>query len=100
MSSQPKTAKVAKSHSSLITIPDITQCILIPDEQGVHHAHPVMKSRISQVKTLVGPAINTAALVTPNTTLGQMGSFGSTASSVYSSASSVGSHGSAVTQSR
>ena len=52
---------VNKQHSSLCTIPDLSQCVLIPDDNGVHQPHPATTVNMGRIRTMVGPAITTRA---------------------------------------
>ena len=81
----------AQRHYSLTTIPDLTKCILIPDEHGVHQPHVILNGNMRHVKNLVGPALPVPQL--PSSQTSGMRFLGSTASSLHSSVSSQGSLG-------
>ena len=60
MSGQPIAAPTTKQHSSLTNIPDISQCVLIPEEHGIHHPHHIKIRNMHHLKSLVGPPVKTS----------------------------------------
>ena len=90
MSSVAPTPNVLKTHTSVSDIPNLASCVMLSDENGVMKAHPVIQGRMSQVKALLGPAINIpvqGVASTISTYQGQPSSsavFGSTGSSICS----------------
>ena len=90
-----------RQHSSLQVLPDLSNCIMVPDDNGVYHLHKVIQGNMPHMKLLVGPRIivqGTSTPVSPSVIAafgGSSGSIGSAGSSAFSgSASSVASQSS------
>ena len=88
----PSGGASAVRHHSLSHIPDLSKCVLIPDDSGVHKSHPILQRNMRQVKALVGAPMNIPVTSTAPSAFQASTSLGSTGSSLFgSSTSTVGS---------